>query len=436
MTTWTTARRRSTSSAIATRLVTVDTTSGAFDAPSGYLLVVDIANPAAPVPAAAPIDLGGQPDSLKISPDGRYAAIAIENQRNEDLCVGGTLDGTEADEDDCVAGGGAPGRAAPGPAGIPDGHQARRVRRRRGCRRTVDLTGLARLRAGRPGARIRGHQRPQRGGGHAAGEQPHRRRRPADANGQEPLSGRRSHLNGVDAVEDGVISLTDVARRTCAGSLTRSRGSRVHSAPSNIATANEGDLFGGSRGFSIFRRNGSVAFDSGNSLEELAVQYGHYPEGPLRRQGDRARGDAVRAVRSRRLPVRRQRARQLRRGLHARSVGRPKFEQLLPGPLGPEGLLAIPNRNLLIVSGEVDLGGTAARSTVMIYQLKRGEPTYPQILSDEDGGSPIPWSALSGMVGVPGRPDSAAGGLGRGLLGRATSCASTCRTRRRSSPIH
>ena len=87
-------------------LVAVDTTSGAFDSPSGYLLVLDITNPAAPVPARPPLDLGGQPDSVKVSPDERFVAIAIENQRNEDLCVGGTLDGTEADEDECVAGGG------------------------------------------------------------------------------------------------------------------------------------------------------------------------------------------------------------------------------------------------------------------------------------------------------------------------------------------
>jgi hypothetical protein len=90
-------------------------------------------------------------------------------------------------------------------------------------------------------------------------------------------------------------------------------------------------------------------------------------------------------------------------------LGRPRFEQLLPGPQGPEGLLPIPERNLLVVSGEVDRGGTAARSTVMIYQLTRGEPEYPQILSDDDAGSPIPWSALSGMVGVPWRADALLG---------------------------
>ncbi len=48
---------------------------------------------------------------------------------------------------------------------------------------------------------------------------------------------------------------------------------------------------------------------------------------------------------------------------------RPKFKQLLPGPLGPEGVLAIPSRNLLIASGEEDDPSFGVRSTIMIYQL-------------------------------------------------------------------
>lgn len=47
---------------------------------------------------------------------------------------------------------------------------------------------------------------------------------------------------------------------------------------SRIATANEGDLVGGSRGFSIFNLDSTVAFDSGNTFEHLAVRFGHYPD--------------------------------------------------------------------------------------------------------------------------------------------------------------
>ncbi|MGD8325167.1 MAG: esterase-like activity of phytase family protein, partial [Gammaproteobacteria bacterium] len=76
------------------------------------------------------------------------------------------------------------------------------------------------------------------------------------------------------------------------------------------------------------------------------------------------------------------------------------------GPLGPEGLLAIPSRDLLVVSGEEDDPEFGVRSSVMIYKLKSGKPAYPQILSADDvSGKPIPWSALSGMVATGGRGD-------------------------------
>ena len=84
-------------------------------------------------------------------------------------------------------------------------------------------------------------------------------------------------LTGVDATEDGIIApgdtLPDVVREPDAVAWVPGPGGRSH-----IATANEGDLFGGSRGFSIFRPDGGVVFDSGASFEALAVQHGHYPE--------------------------------------------------------------------------------------------------------------------------------------------------------------
>jgi hypothetical protein len=47
----------------------------------------------------------------------------------------------------------------------------------------------------------------------------------------------------------------------------------------NFATADEGDLFGGSRGFTIFNANsGAVVFEIGNKLEWIAAQIGNYPE--------------------------------------------------------------------------------------------------------------------------------------------------------------
>jgi hypothetical protein len=382
-------------------LVAVDTTSGAFDTPSGYLRVVDISNPSAPFFAGEPVDLGGQPDSVKISPDEAFVAIAIENQRNEDLCVGGTLDGTEAGEDDCIAGGGALGVLPQGPAGFLavialSGPPAGWVRQ------DVSLLGLADY----------------------APEDPEPEFVDINQNNEAVVTLQENNhivivdlptrtvtghfsagavtLSGIDATDDGVISLGENRPQV----LREPDGVTWVSGPgeSGIATANEGDLFGGSRGFTIFRRNGSVAFDSRNDLERLAVQHGHYPDG---------RSDAKGAEPESILHAQFANGSYLFVGSERGSFvavytldrnGRPTFAQLLPAPLGPEGLLAIPQRNLLIASGEEDAGGLGVRSTVMIYQLKPGVPTYPQLLSDDRGRSPIPWSALSGLVAIPSQP--------------------------------
>src|SRR5690606_693179 len=75
-------------------------------------------------------------------------------------------------------------------------------------------------------------------------------------------------LVGTDTTEDGIISLSEtlanVPREPDAVTWLRA-GRRSY-----IGTANEGDLFGGSRGFSIFDRAGNLVFDSGSSFEELA----------------------------------------------------------------------------------------------------------------------------------------------------------------------
>jgi Esterase-like activity of phytase len=56
-----------------------------------------------------------------------------------------------------------------------------------------------------------------------------------------------------------------------------------------------------------------------------------------------------------------------------------------------------------VVSGEEDDPTFGVRSSVMVYQLAAGAPTYPQILSgDDELGKPIAWSALSGLAALPG----------------------------------
>ena len=82
----------------------------------------------------------------------------------------------------------------------------------------------------------------------------------------------------------------------------------------------------------------------------------------------------------------------------------PEFLQLLPTGVGPEGLVAIPSRELLAVANEADSAEDGVRATINLYRRGAAAPAYPTIVSAEDPatGAPIGWGALSGLVADPG----------------------------------
>jgi hypothetical protein len=359
-------------------LVAADSSDSKAD-PSGSLLVIDVRTRA----TVAEIDLGGQPDSVKVSPDHRFVAISIENERDEEIVV------------DDVEGG-----LPQAPAGYltvieTKGHPASWIRH------DVPLTGLASLYPNDPEPEFVDINQANQA---VVTLQENNHIVIVDLPSRTVIDHFPAGvvtLEGVDAIEDGVISLTDTLV-----DVPREPDAATWLDSGRIATANEGDLNGGSRGFTVFNRDGTVAYDSGTSFEHLAVRFGDYPEERSENKGSEPesitsakygphdllfvgseRGSFVAVFRMDR-------------------EGQPAFAQLLPAPLGPEGLLAIPHRNLLVASGEEDDPSFGVRSTVMIYELKPGQPTYPQILSANDAaGSPIPWSALSGMTEIPGVTD-------------------------------
>ena len=166
-----------------------------------------------------------------------------------------------------------------------------------------------------------------------------------------------------------------------------------------MSTANEGDYEGGSRSFSIFDAEGTVLYDSGATLDHLAMRLGHYPEGRSDAKGVEPEGLEVASFGDERL---------IFVGLERASIiavyrdtgGEPEHLQTLPGGIGPEGLLAIPSRNLFVAANETDLvedGG--ARATVMIYERQEGAPAYPTIQAAVD--QTIGWGALSGIAADP-----------------------------------
>ncbi len=360
-------------------LVGVNTSSG-FDAPSGVLLVIDVSDPAAPV-VVETIDVGGQPDSVKVSPDGRYAAVVIENERDEDFAptdgappqppsgfltivdlVGDPSDWTTRVVDLTDVADVFPEDAEPEFVDINDANLAVVTLQENNHLVVIDL----------PSGTIK-----------------------------RDFSAGSVDLVGVDNTEDGVISLTDTIL-----DVPREPDAVAWIGGNRFATANEGDLYGGSRGFSVFDTNGRVRYDTGSSFEELAVRHGHYPE-------DRSenKGTEPEAVEYARYGAQKLLFVGSERGSFVavyRIIGStaPELLQVLPAGLEPEGLLAIPERNLFIASSEEDDPSFGVRATISIYELGTGPATYPNIVSSDDAaGSPIPWSALSGLTNDPNDPN-------------------------------
>lgn len=172
---------------------------------------------------------------------------------------------------------------------------------------------------------------------------------------------------------------------------------------SRFVTANEADLFGGSRGFTVFGALGGVQFDSGRGLESLAQSHGHYPEDRSENKGTEPEGVTAASFQGRELIfVGSERGNfvAVYEDLGARRE--PRFLQLLPTGVGPEGLLAIPRRGLFVTASETD---DPIRSQLTIFRLNNRPASYPQVVSGLRadgplaGQAPIGWVALSALAG-------------------------------------
>ncbi len=353
-------------------------TSDSYTTPSGHLAVFDLPACLANVAGCSPVhtlDMNGQPDSVAVSPNGRYAAIAIENERDEDV----TVDGVE---------GGLPQYPA-GFLNIVDlvgkpHHWKVRM---------VDLSGLAAYGSDDPEPEYVSINKANIA---AVTLQENNHIALVNlVNGRviQDFDAGSVDLEGINTVEEKppLISLTG----TLTGVL-REPDSIAWLGSDKLITANEGDLFGGSRGFTVFSRNGKPLYDAGESFEYLATRIGHYPEDRAANKGAEPEGIAaakygnqeyafVGSERANFVAVYKQKG--------ARDM---QLVQVLPTGVGPEGLLPIPGRNLFIASTE---GDDPVRSQINIFRLEQAAPAYPQIESIvKADGKPIPWGALSALA--------------------------------------
>ncbi|GAA4181205.1 esterase-like activity of phytase family protein [Shinella granuli] len=353
-------------------LVAINTRES-FVKPSGVLAQVDLASKA----IDATCDLGGQPDSIALNKDRTIAAIAIENERDEEVNDGAI---PQMPAGDLVL------------LSLKDGIVDC------GSIKHVTLTGLADV----------------------AGDDPEPEF--VDFNSLDEVAltlqennhiviidGKtgtvKNHfsagtvsLEGIDTKKDGALKFTgemkDVAREPDAVKWLDDN---------RLVVANEGDWKGGARGFTIFDKQGKVLYENGAGFEREIARIGHYPD-KRNKKGIEPEGmEAAKFGDDNLFFVLAERASIV--GVYKDTGGEPELLQLLPSGVGPEGAVAIPSRNLFVTANETDLvEGGGARSHVMIYERAEGEAAYPQIVSNDKDGELIGFGALSGLAPVKDKP--------------------------------
>jgi hypothetical protein len=350
-------------------------TSESFTNPSGKLVTVDLASRS----VVAECDLGGQPDSVAVAPDGSFLAVAIENERDEDVNDG----------------------AIPQvPAGfvvkvpVADGTAD--------CGNLVkiDVAGLADVGGDDP--------EPEFVDINAAGEivvtlqeNNHIVVIGADGTVASHFSAGAVDLEGIDTKRDGVLDFSGAKQ----GVLREPDGAKWLD-NDHFAVANEGDYEGGSRSWTIFRKDGTVVFESGASLERAIVEIGHYPEHRSGSKGVELESVEIATFGETPMAFVASERGSIIGVYDLTDPAQPVLKQMLPSGVSPEGMVAIPQRNLFATANEVDLREDGlAPAHVMIYALAEGPAAYPMITS---AGSerPIGWGALSGLTAdaeVPGR---------------------------------
>lgn len=367
-------------------LVVVDTTGGDFAHPSGRVDIVRIADRT----RVHSIDLGGQPDSIAISPDGTFAAIAMENQRNEEFTPPGKEEGD-----------------LPQP---PTGFV-----------QLIDLTGAPNTWTPRKvdfdveAARKAGLDTPEdlepeyvsinSRGQVAVTLQENNGIAVLDGHtGQvaKIFSAGNQSVTGIDTKEDAVIDQTGSIEDT-----PREPDAIGWIGDDYVATANEGDWKGGTRGWTIFDAGtGKVVWDAGSSLEQLAVRTGLHIESRAESKGPEPEGLAITTIGGRPVALIASERSNFVAVYDVSEPAAPRFRQILPTTPGPEGVLPIPSRNLLAISSESDDAEARVRASVTIYGYgddfkAEGKPNFPSIVSGDIDGAPIGWGALGALSADP-----------------------------------
>ncbi|PJE38189.1 alkaline phosphatase [Pseudooceanicola lipolyticus] len=343
-------------------------TSQSYTAPSGKLVSVDLADGT----VTGSCDLGGQPDSAAHTDAGDLVAVAIENERDEDL---------------------GDGRVGQMPAGYMVTIAVADEALDCGSLVQIDLTGLTEIAPEDP--------EPEFVDINGLGEiavtlQENNAIVVLNADGSvlSQFSAGAVDLNGIDATDERAALI-----------FTESQPGRLREPDGlqwidddHFMLANEGDMDGGSRSITVFHKDGTLVWESGAGFETPIIQAGHYPDRRSDAKGVEPEGMEIAkfgdvtyafilSERASTVSV-----------YDVSDPANPVFTQLLPSGISPEGAIAIPSRGLLATANEVDLGEDGGvRAHVMLYELQNAPAAYPQLTS-AGAEELIGWGAISGMV--------------------------------------
>lgn len=343
-------------------------TSESYTNPSGKLVSVNLADGS----VTGECDLGGQPDSTAHTYAGDMVTVAIENERDEDL---------------------GDGRVGQMPAGymVTVGLSGDAL----ACDSLVkiDVTGLSDI----------------------APEDPEPEFVDVNSLGEIAVTMQENNsiviLNADGSVQNefsaGSVDLVNIDATDERGALifNESQPGRLREPDglqwiddNHVMIANEGDMDGGSRSVTVFHKDGTLVWESGNAFETPIIQAGHYPDKRSDAKGVEPEGMEVATFGDTTYAfILSERASTIT-VYDVTDATNPVFKQVLPSGISPEGAIAIPERGLLATANEVDLGEDGgARAHVMIYELQDAPAAYPQLTS-EGADELIGWGAISGMV--------------------------------------
>ena len=365
-------------------LVVIDETGGDFANPKGRVDIVRVSDRT----RVSSIDLKGQPDSIAISPAGASgkpkAAIAMENQRNEELNDGNlpqlptgfvqTID----------------------LSGEPKGWKATPIRFEDESGQLLDIVKKAGLDTPEDlepeYVSINGKNQLavtlQENNGVAIIDLQTNRI-------TNLFSAGSAEVKGVDTKSDKIINPTDTLPET-----PREPDAIAWIDDNHVATANEGDWKGGTRGWTVFDTNGKITWDAGNSVENLAIRHGLHNNKRAKKKGVEIEGIATAKMNGTTYAFVGSERSNFVAVYNVNDPTNPQFVQMLFTTNGPEGILPIPERNMLAVSSEVDEPENGVRSAVTLYRLD-GKESQPSIASADEGDAPIGWGALGALAADP-----------------------------------